>query len=74
MSEKNERMAWSGQCDTCFALTIVVASEETAAEDVDRISNEWPETLPECLVVDCEGVIEWNGNDPVSSVLSGRML
>lgn len=68
------RMVWSGQCDECLAMTFVMASDESSAEEQEAISDTWPKPMWECPVDDCDGTIEWNGNDPVSHVFLPRML
>lgn len=73
MTDDN-RMAWSGTCEACMAIYVVYAGYEASPEQSEAISTQWPESHVECLREDCEGTIEWNGNDPVSAVLTARML
>lgn len=68
------RMVWSGQCDDCLALVFVMASGESTAEEQEAISDNWPKPSSECPVEDCNGSVEWNGNDPASEVFLPRML
>lgn len=63
------RMAWSGQCDECFALYTIAPSDETEQVEQETISTTWPRQ-GECMVEDCEGTVEWNGNDPIGWVLA----
>lgn len=66
----DERMAWSGQCTECLSIMVLFPSDE-ATPDVQReISENWPESWADCPVEDCEGEIEWNGNDPIALVIT----
>ena len=74
MSKKTEiRMAWSGTCDECMAVAILFASDETDPVEQELTSSEWPES-GNCYVQDCDGSVDWNGNDHISEVVSARML
>lgn len=70
MTDFNEpRMAWSGTCDSCYAIVVVAANYETEDEDRRLIAegpSDW-NTFPSCYV--CDGTIDWIGSDPVSSVM-----
>lgn len=70
-ADRADRMAWSGTCDNCNAVVIIYANPEML---VDEVSNTWPEDHHDCLMPECDGMIEWNGNDPASMVLHERML
>lgn len=65
---KEERMAWSGQCDKCLTLYTIAPSDEASDDEQEAISREWP-VEGDCFVQDCLGIIQWNGNDPIASVL-----
>lgn len=68
-----ERMVWSGMCDTCSTVVHLYPSDEVSEEVQTEISNEWPEA-GDCYVEDCDGRVEWNGNDLLRDVLAPRML
>lgn len=75
MAEREDnRMAWSGVCDECGTVHIIYPSDEQELDVQESVSNTWPEGLMECMVRDCDGRVEWNGNDPVAFVLHPRML
>jgi hypothetical protein len=72
MATIDERMAWSGQCNECLALVVLWASDETDPVEQELTSSQWPESRT-CYVQDCEGDVEWNGNDPLDVVIiAGR--
>ena len=73
MSAHDDRMAWSGTCDECMTVVAIFANEEATTERQAEISNEWPDA-GNCYVQDCEGSIDWNGNDEVGYVFKSRML
>jgi hypothetical protein len=74
MAKEENRMIWSGACDSCPATVLVYADSERPSDVDDSISETWPEDLHECLMPDCDGEITWNGSDPVETVLLPRML
>lgn len=67
------RMAWSGACDECGTVVHLYAGEDVEQEEQDFVSDTWPEE-GSCYVEDCEGTVNWNGNDPLSFVVSRRLL
>lgn len=75
MAEREDsRMAWSGVCDECGTGHIVFPTDEQAPDVQQQVSETWPETFSDCMVADCDGTVEWNGNDPIASILHSRML
>ena len=69
-----ERMAWSGSCDECFTVHAIYPSLESSEAEQEEISRTWPTKFAFCYVRGCEGTIDWNGNDPIAQVFTGRML
>lgn len=67
------RLAWSGSCRECGAVYVLFASEERSADEQNEISTTWP-TEGGCMVENCDGTVEWNGNDRIQDVLAPRML
>lgn len=61
-------MVWSGQCDECWTLVYLVASDEAPESEQETVSAEWPEA-GDCYVQDCDGGIQWNGNDLLPVVI-----
>jgi len=71
MSDIDKRMAWMGQCRECQAFVALWPSDETPTTEQEQISSEWP-SLAECYVENCDGDIDWNGNDPIAVVIQER--
>lgn len=69
MTNPDERMAWSGQCSECLSILVLFPSDEATLGVQREISETWPQDWMDCPVEDCEGEIEWNGNDPIAVVI-----
>lgn len=67
-------MAWSGLCGDCGSGVIVYPTDDQAADVQKQVSETWPEMFADCPIEDCNGTIDWNGNDPIARVLVPRML
>lgn len=67
-------MAWSGQCGECLSGVVVYPTDDQTVGVQNDVGNTWPRTHIDCPVDDCEGTIDWNGNDPIDQVLAERML
>lgn len=62
-------VAWSGTCSGCLATFVVYPHYEMLREDADVLADgpgEW-DSFPSCFV--CDSSIDWNGSDPVRSVI-----
>lgn len=68
------RLAWSGICGDCLTGVIVYPTDEQTVGVQNEVSTTWPRGLAECPVDDCDGTIDWNGNDRIQDVLAPRML
>ena len=69
-NEYAESMAWSGNCDRCLTIHVVYPHPDSDVDARDRITegpSEWEQAFATCFI--CEGDIEWNGSDPIASVV-----
>jgi hypothetical protein len=67
--DDDKRMVWTGRCDRCDALVALWPSDETDPAEQELTSSQWPEAGG-CYVQECDGDIEWNGNDPIAAVIT----
>ena len=67
------KMVWTGVCDSCGAVHAMWPSEEMTSQEQAAVSREWPQSI-DCARSECDGVVEWNGNDLMRDVLAPRML
>lgn len=66
-------MIWSGRCEGCGALAFFGADAETETSRAAEIATTWPGNYDDggmswdCAA--CDGRIQWNGNDPIGSLI-----
>ena len=58
-------MAWSGVCNECGTGHIVYPTIEQTVGVQREVSETWPRALADCFMPDCDGTVDWNGNDPI---------